>query len=56
MPKEIMSLEASSWKWFNVTSAHISFGKASGMPKPNTNGVGEEDSTHHNGRFLKVIK
>lgn len=56
MPEEIMPLEASAWKWFNVTSAHISLDKASDVPKPNIDGEGEDDVTHRNGRYLKVIK
>lgn len=55
MLEEIMSLEASAWKWFTVISAHISLDKPSDMPKPNINEE-EEDSAHHGGRYLKDIK
>lgn len=55
MLEEIMSLEASAWKWFTVISAHISLDKPSDMTKPNINEE-EEDSAHHGGRYLKDIK
>ena len=55
MPEEMTSLEASVWKWFNVTAC-ISLDNVSAMAKPNIHGEGEENTTHQNGRYLKAIK